>query len=64
MINTILFGIAITQIIGGISVIFFDHNISVRGIHWGLNSFEGNIIQISLGVLIIGYVFYNEYKKK
>ena len=64
MINTILFGVAITQIIGGLSIIFFDYNINIRGIDWGMSSFEGNIIQVILGMLIIGYVLFNENKRK
>ncbi len=64
MINAVLFAIAITQIIGGISVIIFNHNISVRGMYWGLDSFEGNVIQIIFGIFIIIYIFYSEYKRK
>ena len=64
MINTILFGVAIIQIIGGLSIIFFDYNINIRGIDWGMSSFEGNIIQVILGILIIGYVLFNENKRK
>jgi hypothetical protein len=64
MIKTILFAIAITQLIGGLSVLLFKYNISIRGIYWGSESFEVNIYQIIISILIILYIIYSEISRQ